>query len=362
MKSNVLKKLFYPPSYLSLKAAGLDIRNSSIKYVEFFDKKGSMSVKNLGEIALPANTVKDGEILNKAALVKALAQLKNTLSYDFVRVSIPEEKTYIFNTQIPKVKDADIRSALEFKLEENVPLKAEEISFEYENLDKNNESDALSVNVSVIPKKTVENFAEALGLAGLTPLSFEMESQMVADAVIAGDDPKAYMIIYIKDDSTVFSFVSENIVRFTSTVPIGDSTIRESLVKIDPALYGANGKLNDDFFRAEANAPSDSFFALFNVFSVIKDEIEKFNDYLVSKSKDKSAALPASAGRIIFCGKSAALPGFVNHISQNLDHETALANVWVNAFDINDHVPTVQFRDSLDFAAAIGLAYGHDKK
>ena len=96
MKTNFLKKIFYPPQYLSMKAAGIDIHNQSIRYIEFDYEKSNPSVKNFGEIYLSPNIIKDGEIINKNAFVKALSEVKRKISSDFVKISIPEEKTCAF--------------------------------------------------------------------------------------------------------------------------------------------------------------------------------------------------------------------------------------------------------------------------
>ena len=117
MKTNFLKQLLYIPNYLSLPVAGIEICNKSIKYIEFFDKKGVLSVRNFGEIILAPDIIKNGDILNKNALVKALTEIKNKISSDFIRVSIPEEKTYIFEVKMPKEAITNIREALEFKIE-----------------------------------------------------------------------------------------------------------------------------------------------------------------------------------------------------------------------------------------------------
>ncbi len=357
MKSSILKKLFYPPHYLTMTVAGVDIRNTGIKYIEFIDRKGLIYIKNSGEIPLAPGIFKDGDILNKAALVKALAGLKNKISADFVKVSIPEEKTYLFDTQIPFVPQANVRESLEFKLEENVPLKADEIVFEYDLV--SSEPDAnkmLVVNVSAIPKKVIASFTEAFEEAGLMPLSYEMESKMIGRAVMPRKDHEPTIIIHIKDESTMLALVIDRMVRFTSTVAIGDLAMKQSLKKIDPSFAGNFDTLSNTLSVPGHAASTDLFYSMFNVFSVLKDEIEKFNSYLVSHAKNKHNLLPEKISRIVIAGKSALLPGFCEHLSQNFNADVALADVWTNTFDLNDYLPAISFGDSLNLATAIGLA------
>jgi Tfp pilus assembly PilM family ATPase len=180
-------------------------------------------------------------------------------------------------------------------------------------------------SVSVIPKNTIENFTEVCALAGLSPISFEMESQMVARSVVSKGDAGTFLIIDTKEDSVLLFLVVSGIVRFTSTISIDNSAMKENLLKKD-------------------------------VFSAINDEMKKFDGYLLSKSEGKGVLLPSMVDEIILCGSAAALPDFADNISKSTDKKVSLANVWSNVFDINNCLPCLSFENSLDFAAAIGLA------
>ena len=355
MKAGFIKKLLRPPRYLSMKAAGINISDRFVRYIEFIEKKGHLSIKNFGEIPLPANTMKEGEILNANALVKALSEVRTKITSDFVKISVPEEKTYVFDTEVPLVKGSSIRESIAFKLEENVPLKIDEVFFEYDMVKKEEESGTHNAifSISVIPKKVIEDFTAVSIRAGLTNIGFEIESRMVARSVIARDDRRNLLVIHIKEDSTLLSLVASGVVRFTSTVAIGESSMKENLAKAAPVL--SSGKIPDTFFYPHAtdNDPSDS---LINIFSAIRDEIEKFNDYLSSTSEKKGIPLPQSVDEIIISGRSAALSGLIRHVSQGIEAPVTLANVWTNVFDINDELPRLTFVDSLDFPVAIGLA------
>ncbi len=341
MKFDFFKKIFYPLNYLSMPSVGLDISNNSIKYTEFFSERGRLSIKNIGEIPIGPNVIKDGDILDKNSLVKALLQVKDKISSDMVSVSIPEERTYVFEVKIPRVDDSEIRQALEFRLEENVPLKADEVFFEYEIIDNTKKSDnGLFLSVSAIPKVVIESYINALSSAGLYPVTFEIESRMVARSVIQKNNKRTFMIVYVKDDSTILSVVSNGVVRFSSVVSVGENMMKENLLKTDSSKDHEKG----------------SFYSLLNVFSIIKDEIEKFIDYVKLENKEKKDISSFDIDKIILCGNSSNIPGFLNHISQNISIEVVKADVWANVFDLNKYLPPVKFNDSLNFATSIGLA------
>ena len=179
MRFNLLKKILSVPNYLSLPVAGIEISNSSIKYVEFVNNNGVLSLKKASEVMLEPNIVKNGDIINKTTLIEALVEVKNNITSDFVKVSIPEEKSYIFDVVLPKEAKNNVREALEFKIEENVPLKLDEVYFEYEIVEDEINSKNIVLSVSVISKKVISDYVELFDKAGLFPRSFEIESKMI---------------------------------------------------------------------------------------------------------------------------------------------------------------------------------------
>ncbi len=244
------------------------------------------------------------------------------------------------------VAEASIRKVVEFRPVENIPLKVDEVYFEYQIIRDDKQADALYISVSAIPKTVIENYANTCVAAGFFPISFEVESKMVAQSVIQKNDKRAYIIVNVKDDSTVLSLVSEGIVRFSSSVAVGTNLIEESLAKINTE------KKSDE---------SDSFYSLLNIFSIVKDEVEKFIDYSKSKSGTESF-LPEKIEKIILCGKSASLPGFATHLGQHIDIQVVFANVWTNVFNLDNRLPSIPFKNSLDFATPIGLAMPYLRK
>ena len=362
MKPNFFKKIFCIPKNLSMPAIGVDIGNRFIRYIDLDNKKNKIFLKKYGEISIPPGVIKDGEILNKEILVKLLIELKKQISCSLVRVSIPEDKNYIFNIKIPKVPEKEIRQVLEFKIEENVPLKLEESIFEYDIIRESLDKKELFLNVSVIPKKIISDYSEIFSLAELYPMSFETESKMVALSVVPENNDETFMIINIKDDSTVFSIVSNNTVCLTSTILVGNYSIIESLSKSLEYKDNKLEKLPDNFFYSDKNYNIDNFNSLLNIFSIFKDEVEKFVNYWLSQNDKVKDDFSIKIKKVFICGKSSALPSLRDHIVQNIDIQIILADVWENVFKIEDFLPDIKFVDSLDYAIPIGLALISYKK
>ena len=242
----------------------------------------------------------------------------------------------------------------------------EEVSFEYEVINEgtgDKSSRNMIINVSVISKRVISDYAEILDQAELYPLSFEVESKMISTSVIAKGDMRNYIVINIKDDTTVFIAVIDGVARITSSVSIGESTIRERL--LETGLF-SDELVSGDFFSSdfpfESTYTQESYTSLINVFSILKDELEKFNEYIINKYTNAKLSPDKKIEKIILCGRSATLPGLAKHINQRINAEILLANAWTNVFDIKDVPPSMKFHDSLNFVTPIGLVISSYKE
>jgi len=183
---STVNKFFPPPTYLTLPSVGVDISDTSLKYVFFERDHGGDHDLNLtkwGDIEIPEGTLTRGNVHDGPKLVDALAQVKKETNITNVRVSLPEERAYLFETEIKKgTPFKEIRGLLEFRLEENVPLSPRDAFFDYEIIDSPLKADTLLVSVTVYSRDTIMGYYEACRGAGLTPMSFEVEAQAIARA------------------------------------------------------------------------------------------------------------------------------------------------------------------------------------
>ena len=344
-----------------MSAAGLDISDQAIRFVEFSENKNGLIPKLFGEEKLPQGLIVSGEINKKDELIKILSSVRQKYSLNFVKVSLPEEKAYFFKTEIPKVENGEIRQSIEFRLEENVPVKVDEALFDYSVITEDHmRNDHLDVIVSVVPKQLAESYAEVLEKSGLTAVSFEVESKAIARSAIKDGSGGSVMIINIRDRVTVVTLVRGGTVRFTSAFAIGGNLITEALQKNFSVSFSEAEKIKNEKLYSENKESIAIFFSLANIVSVIKDEIGKFCAYWLAKS-DSSGESGGKISKIILCGKDAAIVGLKEYLSQNLKIEVETAQVWTNVLSLNDRLPEINFLESLNFAVAIGLAIPQDK-
>lgn len=350
-------EFFPPPRFLEMPAVGLDISDAAVTALELIRRKGSFAVGRFGRQPLPAGIISGGYVNDKERVVAELKKLKDVFKFEFVNASLSEEKAYLFKTRIPPVSKKEVRSAIEFKLEENVPIPATEAVFDYLRAapEGHDSSDHQDVSVTVLPRKAVETYIELLAAAGLTALSFEIEAQAIARAVIRAGDRGTYLIVNFGEEKSGLFIVSDGAVSFTSTVGIGGRHLTDAIAKHLSVGRAEAERIKREQAPFSRHRDRDLFSALLNAVAALKDEINKLSIYWRTHGESVGDARKP-IGKILLTGYDACLPGFDEYLSLSLSAPVEIGNVWQNVCSFDDYLPPILRRESLEYAAAVGLA------
>ena len=349
MISNGFFKHFPPPRFLVQPAVGLAISDQAVRFVllKHFDGGGLKPII-YGERALPAGSLAGGDVVQAKEIIETLKELKKGWPTFYAAVSVSEEKAFLFKTEVPLMTEQHIRGNLDLHLEEFVPIVSREAVFDFELIGPSKvKADSLDVGVAVLPQKIVAHFVGIVEAAGIKPLSFEVEPQAVARALIRRDDKRTILIINFGNATTGLAIVSRNVVQYSSTLNIGGNAFSAALRKSIATEDGVAG------------GNTEKFSSLLGTLSVLRDEVNRLLTYWQEHrllADGVSAAASDKIEAIILCGRDSSINGFGEYISANVNLPVTIGNVWTNAFSFDDYVPAIQFNDSLGYAAAVGLA------
>lgn len=319
-------KLFPPPKYLNIPYAGLDISDDAIRCIEYSFNHHGYTLHRYGMRSLKPGIVDSGYIKDEKALIQELTSLVQELKLTTVKASLPEERMYLFKTEVPDANEDQIRQNIEFKLEENVPLSPADAIFFFDilpegmNTSQSNDKKTL-VSVSVTPRELVHGYLNALQAAGVTVVSFEIQAKAIARAVVPKDSKETQLIVHVMNKKTGLYVVSSGVVCFTSTVPWGGEQIRNKNI----------ADISDDIFS-------------------LRHEIEKVYTYWSEHGEGE----PIKS--IIVSGHNASAISQISHLSPNSNVPLEVAHIWQNAFSGDHYVPAITFEDSLQYAISAGLA------
>jgi len=312
-KSQFLK-IFPPPKYLAMSYAGLDISDDAITFIDYNNGIHGRVISKFDRVELPKGIIVGGDIHDETAFVSIMKDFSKKNSLRRVRVSLPEEKVYLFHTDVPNSNSKSISENIEFKLEENVPLSAKDALFFYNLVSHSLEGKMLKASVSVVPRVYVEKMMSILSEAGLEAVSFEMVPRAIVNASLDLHSNVTSLIIYSMNSKVGLYITFGGMVYFTSTISVGEN---ESDLK--------------------QNLPI---------------EISKVLTYWTHREDT-----PSPISQIIISGHNANL--IVDMLGSVVNAEMPpriMADVWRNAFNINKYIPPISKEDSLEYIVASGLA------
>jgi Tfp pilus assembly PilM family ATPase len=305
-----------------MQSVGIDISDQAIRFVEIVNHEAGRQqfrLKSFGEKKIADGVITSGFINKPEEIKKLLTEIRKEHGFKFVSVSLPEEKGYLFKTELPKIEQKYFAENIELRLEENVPIDAAKSVFDYNLVRSRNRADQLEAVVTVVSDKVIEVYADLFSAASLIPVSYELVTQAVARAIVPRDEMGTCLIIYVGDTRTGFGIVSNGALQFTSTINVGRV--------VDPA----------DIEKRR---------------SLLKDEVVKLNLYWQGLNENDNEPIK----KIIISGKTAVAPSLKECLAEVASCRVDLANVWGNVFSFSEQIPEMSLEDSLDYAPAIGLA------
>ncbi len=315
MSTKTFFKLFPPPKFLNIPYAGIDISDDAVRCIEYSEGVKGLKLHRYGSRNLNPGIIESGNIIKEKELIDIISSLAKELNIDTVKASLPEERMYLFKTEVPTVSEDQIRHNIEFKLEENVPLSPSDAIFFFDLIPKTNSVDIKTehstyASVSVAPRDLVNSYLNVLRSSGLGVVSFEIQPKAIARAVVPVGSSDNHMIVHIMNNKTGIYIVCGGVVCFTSTISLGSSS--------DISLF--------------------------------QNEIIKVYSYWLEYG------VGGVINKIILSGKEALRIGGDSRISPDPRIPVEIAEIWQNAFSNNHYIPPITFEDSLQYVVAAGLA------
>ncbi len=303
---------FPPPAFLEMPSVGFSVSDTALRFVELHRKSDSFVLGNYAERPIPTGAVDAGYVHKPEEIVNIIKAIKQEYGLSYVKATLPEEKAFVYRTQIPLVSADELRGSVEFTLAENIPVEPADTVFDFSVIPTEQPADHIEVAVSAVPNKVIETYLALFTDAGLTVTEFELESQAIARSVIAPHDPTPHLIVNLERLKTGFYIAIGDSVQFTSTMSITAESLQE-----------------------------------------LGDEISKIYWHAHGEKKEKGTV---KIGKIILCGEGATRVGIKEFITAHVGIPTEVANVWLNAFSLDTYIPDITRDESLGFAAAVGLA------
>jgi type IV pilus assembly protein PilM len=351
----LFSRYFPTPSYLNMDACAFDISDESIKYGQLSETVSGFKLEKFGKEKIPEGVMVAGKIEDEKKLIDILKNIRVKEKLNFARISLPEQQMYVFTLSLPQMHGQDLREMIFLQIEEHIPLKANEVVFDYDTISEDEKSTI--VEVLAVSVEVIEGYLSVFKRAGLSPISFEIEAQAITRAVVPRGENSTVMIVDFGYISTGVSISHNGNVLFTTTLDIGGYNLTEMLAKNFSLSFEKAEEMKKSYNLGNATKSNDIFPVILNGISVLHDELDKQYIYWKTHS-DNSGFAHEKIDRIILCGGNANLSGLAEYLEASMKIKVEYANAWINISDMKITVPEMSFEDSLSYVTVLGLALG----
>ncbi|MFW5697082.1 MAG: type IV pilus assembly protein PilM [Fimbriimonadaceae bacterium] len=344
---------------------GVDIGHKNFKVVQVERSGDIWKVVRAGRIATPADTVKDGVVVDVKAAGEALKQLMREARISGGRavIAVAGASVIVRTVRIPKMAEATLRKSIKYEAGRYVPSSVEDSFIEFEILSEAPD-EQMDVMIVAAPKEIVQSRMEACQVAGLDTEIVDIEAFASYRALVEADgDPsnlqETIALIDIGENSTSVSVVTNGEFAMARSIPHAGRTLTEALVSYfqleqqdaeeGKAQLDLNVLVNKEKDKPIENPPLRVIQP--HIDELIR-EVRRSLNYYQSQTSERGEPLPVK--RLVVSGGSALMPGLPQYVGHKLGMEVVSRGVF-------DNPRFVQIGDAaegsgMDLSVASGLA------
>lgn len=355
--STLIETSFTPPRYIAPPLAGVDLSASGVKAVRLGRHRAGLVLERYADVPLPPEEFTNGEIANRAAIVTAVRSAMQQVGISAATASLPETKSYLFETVVTgDTKDA-WRLGIEQHLEELVPLPPPAVAFDVLEVGRTPTKDAQVVGVG-FARHAIDDLLAVFDEAKLTVRALETENFATARSLLPAHDTSTALLIDMGKTTTKICIVTGGIPRFATTIGIGGHALTLAIQKHLGVTEIEARKVKAEQGIVPSPGKEDLLGAMLSTVSAIRDEIASRLDYWQAKAVAGGLHEPVTHALLV--GGNATLRGLQEYLQSALRIPVATGDVFTRFASREEWLPDMEHNESLAYATAIGLALRDD--
>jgi len=357
--SRTFSRWFPVPQLLLPRTLGVDVSDASIKWLVLGVENGKRYVLSYGDEPLQKGIVDQGIVQDVPAFTAALVHLKEKWNgIDCAHAALPEETAYVFNMHVPEGsgREQTLRM-VEFELEGRVPIPPNQAVYDFNIITERDGDKGTEIGVAVFAREHAQSYAEAFRSAGIHLLSLEVEARSIARAVSSEDlEEPITLLVDFGRERTSFAILKQGTPIFTSTVSVGGNAITKA---VQEQLHLSEEEAvvfkDEQGLLAEKGKKKAAVEMVVTSATALGDEVAKHYQYWDTRRNERGERM-TPVGRIVLVGGSSNLKGLDDYLAGRIQTNVYRGNVWRHICEFDEYIPPIDFRTSLQYATAIGLA------
>ncbi|HTD57770.1 MAG TPA: type IV pilus assembly protein PilM [Solirubrobacteraceae bacterium] len=208
---------------------GLDIQPGYVSAVQA-RVNGSILVQRAAGAPLPADTVREGEVIDESALAETLREMFRDSRLDKrVRVGVANQRTVLRTLELPPITDGkELATAVRFQAEDQIPMPLDSAVLDFHALGVVDTPAGPRQRVIVVAaqRDMVERLLVAVRGAGLRPEAVDLSAFALIRSLHRADEEHAGRVLYLNVGGLTNMAIAEGtLCRFTRVVGGGLESI-----------------------------------------------------------------------------------------------------------------------------------------
>ncbi len=348
-----LRVAFAPPHYMTPPFSGIDISTSGVKAVRLAERAEGLVLDSYAETWLDIGAFTDGEIIDRNAVVAAVAATAKQAGITVTNAALPESKSYLFETNVAPGTREELQTEVEQHLEEFIPLEPQEVAFDLLQTGSDKEGKARVSGIG-FAKRVVEDTLSTFDEAHIEVNACEAEQFAIARALLPRGDISTTLIIDVGKTTTKLVIVTSRIPCFATTIGIGGHALTLAVQKHFGVTEAEARKVKAEKGIVPVPGNEDYLAAMLSTVSAIRDELGHRLEYWQEKAVKEDGHEPVS--QAILAGGNASIRGLPEYLEGALKIPVTAGNVFTNLASRDVWIPELDYTESLAYATAIGLA------
>jgi type IV pilus assembly protein PilM len=214
---------------------GLDIQPGHVAAVQAH-VNGGITVKHAAGAPLPADIVREGEVLDEGVLAETLRELFKDGDLDRrVRLGVANQRTVLRTLDLPPVNDRkEIEAAVRFQAQDQVPMPLSNAVLDFHALGivETPEGQRQRVVLVAAQRDMIQRLLAAVRDAGLRPEGIDLSAFALIRSLYRPDPEHAGRVLYLNVDGLTNMAIAEGtLCRFTRVVGGGIEAMASQLAE-----------------------------------------------------------------------------------------------------------------------------------
>jgi type IV pilus assembly protein PilM len=165
--------------FKSKEVVGVDIGTHSIKVVELRWSGKSVQLQSFGVAPIPAQSIVDGAILDKGAIVDSLQGLlrEQKVRRKQAAMGLSGHSVIVKKISLPEMTEAELEESIHWEAEQYIPFDIDDVNLDFQIIEGgSSEEGKMDVLLVAAKKDKIDDYSDLLIQAGLQPTIVDLDA------------------------------------------------------------------------------------------------------------------------------------------------------------------------------------------